>query len=91
METIRIPLRGWKKLPPKAALIVTPMILSFLMSGIVASIATVRAVGIVPELPGNILHAWMLSYPVAFPSAMIVMPIVRRIVGLVVDLPQAAK
>lgn len=91
MQPIVFPRIGLRKLPPKAALIVTPMILSFLMSGIVAGIATMRAVGLVPDLPGRILHAWMLSYPVAFPSAMIVMPLVRRIVRLVVDIPPTAK
>jgi hypothetical protein len=79
-----------RRLPPKAAYILTPMILSFLMSGIVASIATLRAVGLSPDVMTKILHAWMLSYPVAFPSAMIVMPIVRRIVGLLVEQPAPA-
>ena len=76
-----------RRLPAKAAYVLTPMILSFLMSGIVASIATLRAVGLSPDVLTKILHAWMLSYPVAFPSAMIVLPIVRRIVGLLVEQP----
>lgn len=76
-----------RKLPPAAAHIVTPMILSFLMSGIVAAIATIRTVGLAPDIAYKILHAWMLSYPVAFPSAMLVMPVVRRIVGLLVEAP----
>ena len=79
--------RGFRKLPPRAAISVTPMILSLLMSGIVATIATLRAVGLSPDLPQHILQAWMLSYPVAFPSAIVVMPVVRRIVGLVVETP----
>lgn len=76
-----------RRLPAKAAHILTPMILSFLMSGIVASIATLRAVGLSPDLMDRILHAWMLSYPVAFPTAMIVMPIVRRVVAMLVEQP----
>lgn len=77
----------FRKLPARAAYVLTPMILSFLMSGIVAGIATLRAVGLSPDLVEKILHAWMLSYPVAFPSAMIVLPIVRRVVGLMVEPP----
>lgn len=77
----------FRKLPASAAHILTPMILSFLMSGIVAGIATLRAFGLAPDILNKILHAWMLSYPVAFPSAMIVLPIVRRVVGLVVEQP----
>ena len=77
-----------RKLPARAAHILTPMILSFLMSGIVAGIATLRAFGLSPDILGKILHAWILSYPVAFPSAMIVLPIVRRVVGLMVEQPE---
>jgi len=79
----------FRKLPAKAAYVLTPMILSFLMSGIVASIATLRAVGLSPDLSEKILHAWMLSYPVAFPTAMLVLPLVRRIVGLLVEPPDS--
>jgi hypothetical protein len=79
----------FRKLPARAAHILTPMILSFLMSGIVAGIATLRAFGLAPDILGKILHAWMLSYPVAFPSAMIVLPIVRRVVGLLVEQPHS--
>ena len=46
----------FRKLPAKAAYVLTPMILSFLMSGIVASIATLRAVGLSPDLSEKILH-----------------------------------
>lgn len=76
-----------RRLPAKAAHILTPMILSFLMSGIVASIATLRAVGLSPDLMDRILHAWMLSYPVAFPTSIIVLPIVRRVVAMLVEQP----
>ena len=75
----------FRKLPPRAAFVLTPMILSFLMSGVVAGIATLRVVGLEPDLGERILHAWMLSYPVAFPSAMLVMPVVRKVVGLLVE------
>lgn len=87
MQTTYAPRPRFRKLPPRAALVLTPMILSFMMSGIVATIATLRAVGLSPDLGEKILRAWMLSYPVAFPSAMVVMPIVRRLVGLVVASP----
>jgi hypothetical protein len=81
----------FRKLPARAAHILTPMILSFLMSGIVAGIATLRAFGLTPDILGKILHAWILSYPVAFPSAMIVLPIVRRVVGLMVEQPASQR
>ena len=75
------------KLPAKTRFVVTPMILSFLMSGIVASIATIRALGLTPDLASSILKAWAMSYVVAFPSALVVMPIVRWIVDRLVEAP----
>ncbi len=78
---------GRRKLPARSRHIVTPMILSFLMSGIVASIATIRATGMAPDLGAIILQAWAMSYVVAFPTALVVMPIVRWIVDLIVEAP----
>ncbi|MBI1245329.1 MAG: DUF2798 domain-containing protein [Alphaproteobacteria bacterium] len=76
-----------KKLPARAAFIVVPMILAFLMSGIVSTIATLNAIGLAADLPGHVLKAWALSYAVAFPTAVVVLPIVRRIAALVVEEP----
>ncbi|MGX5665395.1 DUF2798 domain-containing protein [Rhizobium daejeonense] len=78
---------GRRKLPARSRHIVMPMILSFLMSGIVASIATIRATGLTPDLGAIILQAWAMSYIVAFPTALVVMPIVRWIVDLIVEAP----
>ncbi|MFP5076772.1 DUF2798 domain-containing protein [Rhizobium sp. YIM 134829] len=75
------------RLPASAAHVLTPMILSFFMSGLVALIATLRATGLSPDLPEQALHAWMLSYPVAFPAALVVLPMVRRVVSLLVEPP----
>lgn len=88
MQTVKTSTR-FRKLPAPAAHILIPMTLSFLMSGIVAGIATVRVVGLQPDLADKILHAWMLSFPMAFPAAMILLPIVRRVVGAVVEQPSA--
>lgn len=79
----------FSKLPAGTRFIVTPMILSLLMSGVVASIATIRALGLAPDLAASILKAWAMSYVVAFPSALVVMPIVRRIVDRLVEAPGA--
>ncbi|MEA3534141.1 DUF2798 domain-containing protein [Rhizobium sp. CC-YZS058] len=78
-----------RRLPTAAAHVLTPMILSFFMSGVVSLIATLRATGLTADLPVQALHAWMLSYPVAFPAALVMLPIVRRIVGLLVEPPPA--
>ena len=79
--------RTLRKLPARAQAIVFPMILSLLMSGVVSTIATLRAVGLVADIVPRILQTWMVSYAIAFPAALIVMPVVRRIVALIVEQP----
>ncbi len=74
-----------RKLPARAQVVVMPMILSFLMSGIVSAISTLRVVGFAADTHWRILEAWSVSYVVAFPVALVVLPIVRRIVGLLVE------
>jgi hypothetical protein len=80
-----LPLR---KLPPRAHGIVFPMVLSLLMSGIVSAIATLRAIGLQSDILLKIVQAWGLSYVIAFPTALAVMPLVRRIVGALVEAPK---
>jgi len=77
----------FRKLPAKAHAIVFPMILSLLMSGVVSTIATLKAVGLEADILSRILQAWGLSYVIAFPSALVVMPVVKRIVGSIVEVP----
>ena len=74
-----------RKLPARSQMILTPLILSGLMSFVVSAIATVKAVGMEPMVLDRIFQAWSVSFPVAFPTAVLVMPLVRRFVGLVVE------
>lgn len=78
-----------RRLPARAQIVVAPMILSLLMSGIVSGISTLKAVGFAAITLDGYLQAWGLSYMIAFPAALLVMPIVRRIVGLLVEQPAA--
>ncbi|MBB4039663.1 hypothetical protein GGR34_001305 [Microvirga flocculans] len=79
--------RGFRKLPAKTHAIMFPLILSLLMSGVVSTIATLKAVGLEAGIVPRILQAWGLSYAIAFPTALLVMPVVRRIVGALVETP----
>jgi hypothetical protein len=54
------------------------------MTFIVSLIATVRAVGISDFSASEWMSAWGLSWMVAFPTLLLVLPLVRRIVGLLV-------
>lgn len=70
------------KLPPKYALIVMPL----LMSGIICMVNLVRALGwsraALAAWPGT----WLLAWAVAFPTVLLVIPVVKRITGRLVRL-----
>lgn len=69
---------------PRFAPILFGFLLSGLMSLVVSGIATVRALGLVDGLPGLWMSSWMSSWLVAFPTVLVVAPLVRRMVaGLV--------
>lgn len=76
-----------RKLPARSQFVVVPLLLSLLMSGIVSTVATLYAVGLTPDIGTRILRAWAMSYLIAFPAAVVVLPVVRRIVARIVDLP----
>jgi len=72
------------KLPARYAAIVMPLFLSILMSCIVAGIATLKSVGPSPGFLGQWMGAWGVSWLVAFPSLLVLLPVVRRLVAAVV-------
>ncbi len=76
-----------RKLPARFAPIVMPFFLSLLMTCVVSLIATVRSVGFTPDAaalwPGN----WALSWLVAFPVMLLVLPVVKRLTSALVDSP----
>jgi hypothetical protein len=79
----------FKKLPARSQFIVFPLILSLLMSGIVSTIATLMVVGLEWSAVPTILRSWGFSYVIAFPASVLVMPVVRRIVSVIVESPNA--
>ena len=74
-----------RRLPPRYAAFLTPLVLSILMSLIVSGVSTLRSLGFSPDYFSVWPMAWLLSWVVAFPTLLMVMPLVRRIVGLVVQ------
>ncbi|RWN62259.1 MAG: DUF2798 domain-containing protein [Mesorhizobium sp.] len=71
---------GRRKLPARYAAIVSPLVLSLLMTFVVSFISTLKSLGVQPNLPAIWLAAWGLSWLVAFPTLLLVLPVVRRIV-----------
>lgn len=66
---------------------VTPLLLSLLMTFIVSLISTVRVAGFSLDFPRLWLSAWALSWVVAFPTLLLVLPVVRRATAAIVVQP----
>lgn len=75
-------LRERRKLPASYAGFISPLLLllSLLMTFIVSFISTLKSLGLGPDLPSTWMMAWGLSWLVAFPTLLLVLPMVRRIV-----------
>lgn len=67
--------------PQRFSNILFSFILSGLMSLLVSGVSTARALGINPELPGQWIHAWLPAWALAFPTVMLLVPVVRKAVA----------
>ncbi|MCJ2129929.1 DUF2798 domain-containing protein [Methylobacterium sp. E-045] len=80
MQSFR--LRGC--LPPRSQWLLMPLLLSVLMTLIVSAIATFKTLGPDGAFLAHWPPAWALSWVVAFPTLLVVPPLVRRIVAFLV-------
>ncbi|QPF71576.1 DUF2798 domain-containing protein [Roseateles sp. DAIF2] len=80
-----VPTARSRKLPARYAGIVMPLLLSILMTCIVSAISTLRGVGPVPGFLRIWLGSWAWSWVVAFPTLLLVLPLVRRLTAAVVE------
>jgi hypothetical protein len=71
--------------PKKFAPALFGLILSGLMSLLVAGISTYRAIGLGDSFAGLWVSAWLTAWLVAFPVVLVVAPLARRAVTLLVD------
>ena len=71
--------------PKEFAPAVFGLILSGLMSLLVAGISTWRAVGLGDSFAGVWISAWLTAWLVAFPVVLVVAPLARRVVSLLVS------
>lgn len=74
-------------MPPRAAPFLFGFLLSGMMSLIVSGIATFRALGLSETFVGLWGSSWISSWAVAFPTVLVVAPLVRRIVARLVREP----
>ncbi|MCA0421124.1 MAG: DUF2798 domain-containing protein [Proteobacteria bacterium] len=78
---------AFPRLPARYAGVVMPFFLSILMTFVVSGISTLKALGPTAEFFRTWPGAWALSWLVAFPTLLLVLPVVRRLVALVVAPP----
>ncbi len=78
---------AFPRLPARYAGVAMPFLLSILMTFVVSGISTVKALGPTAEFLRTWPGAWALSWLVAFPTLLLVLPVVRRLVALVVAPP----
>jgi hypothetical protein len=74
-----------RKLPAHYATVVMPFLLSLMMTCLVSLISTARSVGFGAALPPLWLGNWALSWLVAFPLTLVVLPLVRRMTTALVE------
>lgn len=69
-----------------------PYVFGFLVSGmmsfLVSGVATLRSFGFVEGVGGLWMNAWLPSWGIAFPTILIVAPLVRRFVAKLVVAPR---
>ncbi len=76
-----------RKLPARFNAVVTPLVITFLMTCVVSGISTLNGIGLRDDFAVTWLQSWGASWVVAFPTLVIILPLVRRIVGAVVEQP----
>ena len=76
-----------RKLPARYAAIVLPLLLSLLMTFVISGVSTLMSLGPTRAFVVTWPAAWALSWVVAFPTLVVLLPLVRRIVARVVEAP----
>ncbi|OFI34274.1 DUF2798 domain-containing protein [Alteromonas lipolytica] len=66
---------------PRFAPIVFSLFMAFFMSGIMSLVVTTINIGFVDELAVRWLNSWPMTFAIAWPTIMLVAPMVKRIVG----------
>lgn len=77
-----------KKLPPKYNATVLPFVLSGLMTFVVSFVTSVINLGFIDIFLKKWLGAWALSWIIAFPTLVILLPMVRKFIANFVEPPK---
>lgn len=74
----------FRRLPARYGTLVTPLILSGLMTLIVSGISTLRVLGPTPAFLQGWPGAWALSWLIAFPVLLLALPMTRKLTAMLV-------
>lgn len=77
---------GIPKFPAHYNGIVMPLLLSILMTMLVSFISTVKIAGITSQFFNVWISSWAISWIIAFPTLLVLLPIVRKLTALLVKL-----
>lgn len=75
---------GLRKLPPRYASVVMPLILSCFMTCIVSLISTLKSLGWTTDVLGVWPAAWAISWLIAFPALLLILPLARKLTSVFV-------
>lgn len=74
-----------RKFPARYAPFLLPLVISIFMSCMVSGVATFHTLGFAPGVFHSWMAAWGLSWVIAFPTLMLVLPVARRIVLMITE------
>ncbi len=72
-------------IPQKYTQYVFSFFMALLMSCLMSLVISIYNIGLVDDIVSIWLKAWVFAFFVAFPTVIIVSPLVKKLVGLVVD------
>lgn len=73
-------------LTDKAAEVIMPLLLSTLMTLVVSLVTTFTALGLAGFTLSGWLQAWGMSWLIAYPTLLLVLPLVRRLTILIISI-----
>ena len=80
---------SFPKLHPKHTIWLMPLILSGIMSASLACFNLYMNQGFITDFFNKWLHAWSLSWMVAYPLILICLPLVKRFLSLIMQAPNS--
>ena len=84
MPPVQTTFFGLPKLPARFAGLVMPFVLTCIMTCVVSAISTLRVAGVAPGVLSMWFVSWMISWAIAYPTMLLVLPWVKKLVAALV-------